>query len=83
MAWIFSPILNVPRVTMKKFEDLVEEVTYIESGRELDGTQARVMAEQLMIRVLNEYVDQHFGESARSAAEMFINRKRMERMLCD
>lgn len=81
MAWIFSPTLNVPRVTMKKFEDLVEEVVYIEAGKEVDNTERRVMAEELMLRVLNEYIDQHFRDSARSAAELFINRKRMERML--
>ncbi len=36
---------------------------------------------QLCVRVLEEYVDQHFRESTRSAAEMFLNRKRMERIL--
>lgn len=81
MAWIFSPLLRVPPVVFRKFETLVEEVSYIEGGREVDNTERRILAEELMVRILNEYVDQHFRESARSAAEMFINRKRMERIL--
>ncbi|MCL6443648.1 MAG: hypothetical protein K6T83_09365 [Alicyclobacillus sp.] len=77
----FDPAIDVPKVIFRKFEQLVEEVAYIEAGREVDAQERRDLAKQLCVRVLEEYVDQHFRESTRSAAEMFLNRKRMERIL--
>lgn len=81
MSFWTDSVISVPRVTFRKLEELVEEVVYMEAGDEMGSRDRKTMAEELAVNVLNQYVDQYFGEGARSAAEMFLNRKRQQRLL--
>jgi len=75
MGWL-DPIIEVPRVTFQKLEDLVEEVYFLEEDEELDSSSRKELAEKLAQRVLNEYVVEYFGASTKAAAVMFKNRRR-------
>ncbi|KPV42038.1 hypothetical protein [Alicyclobacillus ferrooxydans] len=76
MSWWNEAVIGVPRVTWKKIEDLVDEVYYMEQGDELESHERRDLAERLAVHILEEYVQQYFGESAKVAAEMFRQRRR-------
>jgi hypothetical protein len=68
-------VISVPKVTFRKLEDLVEEVYYLEADEELDGLGRKELAEKLAVSVIEQYVTDYFGESAKAAAEMFRHRK--------
>lgn len=75
MGFWSDVVISVPKVTFRKLEDLVEEVYYLEAYEELDGRGRKELAEKLAVRVIEQYVTEHFGESTKAAAEMFRHRK--------
>jgi hypothetical protein len=81
MGWWSDVVISVPKVTFRKLEDLVEEVYYLEADEELDKHSRRDLAEQLAQRVLEQYVQEYFGEATKAAAEMFRSRHRGRTML--
>lgn len=75
MGFWSDVVISVPKVTFRKLEDLAEEVYYLETEEELDRRGRKELAEKLVQKVLAEYVDEYFGESAKAAAQMFRNRQ--------
>lgn len=66
--------VHVPKATFRKLDDLVEEVYYLETDKELDGRGRKELAEKLAVRVIEQYLTEYFGESTKAAVEMFRSR---------
>lgn len=75
MGWR-DPAVDVPRVTYRRLQMLVEEVVYFERDDAIATWEIREQVEQLIGRILDEYVRQHFEESTRAAAELLTGRRR-------
>ncbi|WDL96968.1 hypothetical protein [Alicyclobacillus sp. ALC3] len=75
MGWR-DPAVDVPRVTYRRLQMLVEEVSYLADGEGLASWELREQVEQLIGRILDEYVRQHFEESTKAAAQLLTARRR-------
>ncbi|WDL97781.1 hypothetical protein [Alicyclobacillus sp. ALC3] len=75
MGWR-DPAVDVPRVTYRRLQMLVEEVMYFERENALASWELREQVEQLIGHILDEYVRQHFEESTKVAAQLLTARRR-------
>lgn len=74
MGWL-DPSVTVPRVTMRRLEMLVDEVTYLDTEVELQSWERHEQVQQLVTQILDEYVRQHFEESTRMVARLMTTRR--------
>jgi hypothetical protein len=74
MAWN-DAIINVSRVTFRRFMMLAEEIYNLNYGMELSGFELKEVTEEIIQNVLDEYIRQHFEESTKSAVKMAMGHK--------
>ncbi|QQE81533.1 hypothetical protein [Alicyclobacillus sp. SO9] len=72
---VFSQkVVGVERIIYQRVRGMCEEVYYLEKGDYPERWELDEMTEKAIAKILDEYVRQHFEESTRVAAQMFIER---------
>lgn len=76
MGFWTDAVVGIPKVTFRRYVMLAEELYYLEYDEELSSSEAKEEAEKIILRVLDEYIRQHFEESTRLAVEMVVGKKK-------
>lgn len=81
---LFTPVVRIPKPTWRRIAMLVNEISFMQNGEELEGLDLESTTEAFIQRIVDEYVHQYFEESTRTAAELVVRRQQQrQRRLLD
>lgn len=72
----FKPVVTIEKPTWRRIEMLVNELSYMEDGEELQGLDLESATEKYIQNIVDEYARQYFEESTRAAAELVNSRRK-------
>lgn len=73
MGFWREKIIGIERPVYNRIREMMDEVYYFERGEYPSSAELDELAEEAVVKILEEYVRQHFEESTKAAARMFLS----------